>query len=144
MAKRKMRDPCPFCNGPATDEGCSLCIEITVVRSSQFALVIVESPFAGDVERNTRYARACLADCLSRGESPFASHLLFTQKGVLDDNDPDQRKLGIAAGFAWRHVAQLTAVYGDLGISSGMRRGIEHSERLGIPVEFRSLPEWAE
>ena len=37
-------------------------------------LVIVESPFAGDTERNIRYARACLADCLRRGEAPFASH----------------------------------------------------------------------
>ena len=27
-------------------------------------LVIVESPYAGDVELNIRYARACLRDCL--------------------------------------------------------------------------------
>ena len=63
-------------------------------------LVIVESPYAGDVEENVRYARACLADCLARGEAPFASHLLYTQPGVLDDDVPGERALGIAAGFA--------------------------------------------
>ena len=43
--------------------------------------VIVESPYAGDVAANVEYARAAVADCLRRGEAPFASHLLYT----LDD-----------------------------------------------------------
>ena len=38
--------------------------------------VIVESPYAGDIETNVAYARAALRDCLSRGEAPIASHLL--------------------------------------------------------------------
>ncbi len=47
--------------------------------------VILESPYGGtpeEVERNVKYARACLRDCLLRGEAPFASHLLYTQPGV--------------------------------------------------------------
>ena len=44
-------------------------------------LVLVESPFAGDVEKNLAFARACLHDCFIRGEAPFASHASqFTQK----------------------------------------------------------------
>jgi DNA polymerase I-like protein with 3'-5' exonuclease and polymerase domains len=46
--------------------------------------VIVESPFAGGFA-NVKYSRECIKDCLNRGESPFASHLLYTQKGVLND-----------------------------------------------------------
>lgn len=38
--------------------------------------VILESPYAGDVEKNIEYARLCLKDSLLRGESPIASHLL--------------------------------------------------------------------
>ena len=38
-------------------------------------LVILESPYAGDVEANVEYARACVRDSLSRGEAPIASHL---------------------------------------------------------------------
>ena len=63
-------------------------------------LVVIESPYAGDVERNLRYLDACIRDCIGRGESPYASHKILTT--ALDDNDPEQRKLGIAAGLAWR------------------------------------------
>jgi hypothetical protein len=67
-------------------------------------LVIIESPLAGDFERNIRYARWCMFDCLMRGEAPFASHLLYPQ--CLDDRDPGHRKLGIEAGFAWGELAR--------------------------------------
>ena len=103
--------------------------------------VILESPFAGNVERNLAYARACMADCLRRGEAPYASHLLYTQPGVLDDDVPEERKLGIDAGFAWRECAEATVVYDDLGISGGMRAGIEHAEAMGQQVEYRQLGE---
>ncbi len=104
-------------------------------------LVILESPFAGDVERNVRYARACLRDCLLRGEAPIASHLLYTQPGVLDDLAKTERALGIAAGLAWGRVADLTVVYTDLGITAGMNEGIESARRDGRSIQMRRLPE---
>lgn len=108
-------------------------------------LVIIESPYAGDVERNIAYARACVRDSLARGEAPYASHLFFTQDGLLDDDDPEQREQGIDAGLAWGEKADLCAVYTDLGISSGMRVGICRGVENGIRVESRSLGgEWAE
>lgn len=103
-------------------------------------LVVVESPYAGDVERNLKYVRAAMADCLRRGEAPFASHALFTQPGVLDDGKPEGRALGIQAGFAWGEAASLTVVYDDLGISNGMRAGIKAAADAGRPIEFRRLP----
>jgi len=102
-------------------------------------LVILESPFAGEVDRNVAYARAALADCLRRGEAPLASHLLYTQAGVLDDDEPEERRLGIEAGLAWGRVADATVVYADLGVSGGMREGIARAAREGRPVEHRSL-----
>jgi hypothetical protein len=105
-------------------------------------LVVLESPYAGNVERNVAYARACLADCLARGEAPIASHLLYTQPGVLDDTNPEQRKLGINAGFAWNRFAEAVVVYEDLGVSSGMLLGIQRAEVMGQPVERRTLPNW--
>lgn len=105
-------------------------------------LVIVESPYAGDVATNTAYARACLADCLRRGEAPLASHLLYTQPGVLRDDVPGERALGIEAGLAWGRVAELTAVYTDLGVSSGMTTGIARAQAEGRPVEMRTVPGW--
>lgn len=63
-------------------------------------LVILESPFAGDVKRNILYARMCVRDSLGRGEAPIASHLLYTQSGILNDNLPEERQWGIDAGLA--------------------------------------------
>ena len=104
-------------------------------------LVILESPYAGDIERNVTYARRCLRDSLLRGESPLASHLLYTQDGVLRDDVPAERQQGIAAGFAWHQKAAASVVYEDLGISYGMQQGIESAQRWGIPVEYRRIGE---
>lgn len=102
-------------------------------------LVILESPYAGDVERNVAYAREAMCDCLARGEAPFASHLLYTQPGVLDDSEPAERALGIRAGLAWGPKADATVVYMDYGLTSGMRAGIERAEAQGRPIEYRFL-----
>ena len=101
--------------------------------------VILESPYAGNVERNITYARACLRDSLFRGEAPIASHLLYTQPGVLNDNIPDERMRGIHAGLAWGEFAEATIVYTDHGISQGMHYGIENAKKTNRPVEFRKL-----
>lgn len=102
-------------------------------------LVLIESPYAGDVERNESYADRALADCLHRGEAPFASHLLYTRKGVLRDDIPAERKLGIEAGLAWGEKADLTAVYVDYSITPGMRLGIERAVARGRTIEYRRL-----
>lgn len=107
-------------------------------------LVIIESPYAGDIERNVEYARACVRDSLLRGEAPIASHLLYTQPGILDDNIPAERQHGIDAGLAWRAVAHASVVYVDLGVSRGMQYGIAAARRAGIPIEERSIADWRE
>jgi hypothetical protein len=101
--------------------------------------VFLESPYAGDVEENVRYARACLADSLRRGEAPFASHLLYAQEGVLDETVPEERMAGVMAGQEFLAICAASVVYADRGISPGMRLGIAAAERLGIPVERRTL-----
>lgn len=107
--------------------------------------VIIESPYAGDIEKNMRYLRACMRDCLLRGETPYASHALYTQPGVLRDEEPQERELGIQAGFQWRMAASKTVVYTDLGISRGMEYGIAHAHELGHDIEYRQLNgEWSQ
>lgn len=105
--------------------------------------VFIESPYAGDIDKNVRYARACMLDCLLRDEAPYASHLLYTQDGVLRDEVPDERMLGILAGFCWREASDATIVYTDLGSSQGMVEGIAHAKEIGHPIEYRTLGnEW--
>lgn len=103
-------------------------------------LIIIESPYAGDVAANTRYARRCVRDSLGRGENPIASHLLYTQTGILRDDDPDERARGIEAGLAWRRGADRTAFYVDRGWSPGMRAALDIVKQEGLPYEVRKLP----
>jgi hypothetical protein len=102
--------------------------------------VILESPYAGDIEANLTYLRACMRDCLLHGEAPFASHALYTQPGVLRDDDTDERALGMSAGFAFRPLVRKTVVYTDRGISGGMQAGIEHAKTMTWhEIEYRQL-----
>jgi len=107
--------------------------------NKEIILVILESPFAGNVKENLEYARKCMRDCFMRGEFPFASHLLYTQDGILDDDLSDERKLGINAGLCWGKFASKTVVYTDFGITEGMKQGIERAKREGRKIEFRKI-----
>lgn len=126
-----------------------------------FTPVILETPFMPkgatkqelrrDAARKILYLRACMRDCLLRGEAPFASHGLYTQPGVLRDEVPEEREHGILAGFAWRRAAPRTVVYTDLGTSGGMKAGVDDAcriieERPGTHrIEYRELgPGWEE
>ena len=102
-------------------------------------LVLLESPYAGDVERNLSYARACMKDCLARDEAPFASHCLYTQPGVLDDLKPEERRLGIQAGFEWGRWSDMVVFCIDLGWSNGMKGGLAAAEMRGADIRVRTL-----
>lgn len=100
--------------------------------------VVLETPYAGDVEGNVQYARTCLLDCLARGEAPIASHLLYPQ--VLDDEVPMEREAGIAAGMAWAQRADRAVFYLNRGWSAGMLAALDYYVEEGIPVTLRILP----
>lgn len=100
--------------------------------------VILESPYAGNVERNLLYARACVLDCLAHEETVFASHLFYTQ--MLDDKNPVERMQGIEAGLEIAERADAHVVYTDLGITAGMQLAIDRAKAKKRMVEFRSLP----
>lgn len=106
--------------------------------------VVIESPYAGesdtDIKINEIYGEFCMRDCLTRhNETPYASHLLYTRKYALDDKVPEQRKLGIQAGFFWRDVAEKTVFYIDMGMTSGMKEGITDCEIKGKEFEVRHI-----
>lgn len=105
--------------------------------------VIVESPYAGtkaEIARNLTYLRQAMHDCLVNWkESPYASHGLYTQDGVLDDTIPAEREAGIQAGFVWRDVAEVSVFYVDLGMSRGMEYGLADADKKGREVQYRAF-----
>lgn len=112
-------------------------------------IVLLASPFSGKsramLAQNVLYGRAALRDSLLRGEAPMASHLLYAQQFVLDDDIATERQIGTDAGLTWLHAGAVNklVVYADRGISPGMTKEIELADKLCVPVEHRSLPTWA-
>lgn len=106
-------------------------------------LVVIESPYRGSTPAETTdnviYARRCMADSLAHGEAPLASHLLYTQPGILNDSVPTQRLQGISAGLEWGREAHLAVFYTDRGWSHGMLEAAAYYDDCGVPVEFRAL-----
>lgn len=107
----------------------------------QKPFTVIESPFSAPtiegLVRNVQYTMLAVRDSLNRGEAPYASHLFYTQ--MLDDNNADERQLGMDAGLAICHHADQTAIYTDLGVSRGMEYGIETAQKAGRAIVERCL-----
>lgn len=100
-------------------------------------LVVIESPYAGDIERNMKYLALAVRDCLDRGETPYASHAFFTQ--FLDDSIPAERTLGIEAGLRWAACAEAAVFYLDHGMSEGMKYALARHKAEGRVIEERKI-----
>src|SRR5215469_4222199 len=101
--------------------------------------VVIESPYSGDTKKNLAYLNLCMLDSIRRGEAPIASHKLYTD--ILNDDDPEERSLGINLGFAWLKVADLVAFYSDLGMSRGMSLSLDRLKKriVRVPYEIRTV-----
>lgn len=102
--------------------------------------VVLESPYKGtdgNYPENRKYARRAVMDSLMRQEAPIASHLLYTQPGILQDDIETQRQWGIEAGHRWISVAEGVVFYCDRGMSAGMRDAEKIAKSLSVPVEYR-------
>ena len=94
-------------------------------------LIYVASPYAGDIEQNTEFARKACRHVMNEGHAFFAPHLLYPQ--LLDDSKPQERQAGLDMGLAMLPRCDELWCYGDR-ISFGMHLEIEEAVRLGIPV----------
>src|SRR5215469_13633900 len=101
--------------------------------------VVIESPYSGDTKKNLAYLNLCMLDSIRRGEAPIASHKLYTD--ILNDNDPEERSLGINLGFTWLKAADLVAFYSNLGFSRGMSFSLDRLKKkiVRVPYEIRTI-----
>lgn len=100
--------------------------------SPKMKLIVVESAFASNDQytqpENVTFARRVCRYIALQGHAPFASHLLYTQADILDDDVSEEREHGIAAGLAWaEHADEIWVCLrsGELA-SRGVRAAIEH------------------
>jgi hypothetical protein len=93
--------------------------------------VFICSPFAGDIEANTRRAIRYMRFAVASGTIPFAPHLLYPQ--VLEENDASQRELALFFGSVWLGKCDELWVFGN-HISNGMAREIAKAKKRGIII----------
>jgi hypothetical protein len=95
-------------------------------------LIFIASPYKGDIEKNMEYAKQACRYVLNEGNAFFCPHLLYPQ--ILDDNNPEERKLGISLGKEVLAKCDELWAFGD-NISSGMFEEIEFARERGIPIK---------
>ena len=95
-------------------------------------LIYVASPYAGDINKNIEYAKQACQYVLKEGNAFFCPHLLYPQ--VLDDNNPEERRLGINIGKEVLIKCDELWVFGE-HISEGMLEEIEFAKEIDIPVK---------
>lgn len=101
------------------------------------ARAVVESPYAGDIKSNLKYLKGLLLWCAKFGYAPWASHAVYTQKGVLIDEIPEERTAGIEAGLLVASFAQYTILGTEKGISRGMQYGVANAQRAGRQIIYK-------
>lgn len=94
-------------------------------------LIYIASPYAGEVEKNTDFAKLACQYAISQGQTPVAVHLLYPQ--MLDDSDPVQRGAGLRLGHRVLEACDELWACGDR-VSSGMAAEMAAAKRLGIPI----------
>ena len=96
----------------------------------------VTSKYAGDIEANTAAAIRYCRFAIEQGYMPIASHLLYPQ--ILNDNDPDERELGLMFGIALLAKCNEVWCFGDEK-SAGMLQEIKIALKLKKRLRFFSV-----
>lgn len=94
-------------------------------------VIYVASPYAGDIEQNTAFAKEACRHVMNEGHAFFAPHLLYPS--FLQEKNPEERQAGLDMGIAMLSHCDELWCYGDR-ISYGMHLEIEEARRIGLPV----------
>ena len=94
--------------------------------------ISVASRYAGDVDANVKAAIGYCRLVIDKGYMPVASHLLYPQ--ILNDNDPEERELGLLFGLSLLAVCDEVWVFGT--VSPGVAQEIEEAKRLKKQIRY--------
>ncbi len=95
-------------------------------------MIFISSPYAGDTETNVERARAYCRYAINEGYMPVAPHLLYPQ--VLDDNNPEERELGLRFGLALLSLCDEIWCFGSP--SPGMEAELAFARERHIPIKM--------
>lgn len=101
-------------------------------------VVYICAPYSGDVPRNVAVAKAAAKAAIDKGYVPVVPHLLYP--AILDDNDQNERALGIDLDIALIDLCSELWAYGPT-ITPGMKKEIDHAMATDKPVIMKSRPD---
>lgn len=84
-----------------------------------------------EIKENISIAQLACTYALTEHAIPMAPQLYFTQ--FLEDDDPDQREVGMNLGLLWLKRCDELWVIGRR-VSKGMKKEIEKAKEWGIPI----------
>lgn len=93
--------------------------------------VYICAPLGGNVKENLENAILYTKYALKQGVAPVTSHFYAL---CFDDNNPQDRALGMSAGMSLLWFCDEMWVFGD-EITKGMKEEIKFCENLRIPVK---------
>lgn len=94
-------------------------------------LVFICSPFAGDIDGNTRRARNYCRFAVESNAIPLAPHLLYPQ--FMDELNPEHRELGLFFGRVLLGKCSELWVFGNT-MSGGMQMEIKKAIRRNMLI----------
>lgn len=98
-------------------------------------MIYICSPYVGNTEENTAFARQACGYAIRQGAVPLAPHLLYPQ--ILNDSVLEERETGIRFGLEILERCEELWICGDR-MSAGMKREVAYAKAKGIPV--RRIP----
>lgn len=94
--------------------------------------VYVCAPLGGNIEENLKKVKIYTAYALRCGTAPVVPHFYAE---CLDDNDPKNRELGLAAGMSLLWLCDEVWVFGDT-VTDGMIAELKFCKNLNIRIRY--------
>lgn len=94
--------------------------------------VYICSPLGGNVKENIEQAKQYAKYALMCGMAPVVPHFYAL---CLDDNKPDERAIGMAAGMALLWFCDELWVFGDM-MTEGMQHEVNFCMNLNIKIRY--------
>jgi hypothetical protein len=104
-----------------------------IERERRKKIVFICSPFAGDLELNTIRARRYGRFAVTKNVVPIIPHLMYPQ--FLEENDSEERKLGMEMGLILLSMCQELWVFGR-ELSTGMAAEVRRAKKWNIPIRY--------
>jgi hypothetical protein len=104
-----------------------------IERERRKKIVFICSPFAGDLELNTIRARRYGRFAVTKNVVPIIPHLMYPQ--FLEENDPEERKLGMQMGLELLSKCQELWAFGNQ-LSTGMAVEVKKAKQWKIPIRY--------